>query len=97
PTTTHFPYTTLFRSRPVTSIAVTHDMKTAHKIADRVVMLCPLSRLEAGEGQILFDGPPAELEQCADQRVRQFVEGQAAERLSERSEEHTSELQSHLK
>ena len=30
----------------VTSIVVTHDMKTARKVADRVVMLYPLSRLE---------------------------------------------------
>ena len=69
--------------RPVTGIVVTHDMKTAQRVADRVVMLHPLSRLESGEGQILFDGTPVELEQCADPRVRQFVEGHAAERLSE--------------
>ena len=30
---------------PVTSIVVTHDMRTAQKVADRVVMLYPLSRL----------------------------------------------------
>ena len=32
---------------PVTSIVVTHDMKNAQKVADRIVMLYPLSRLEA--------------------------------------------------
>jgi phospholipid/cholesterol/gamma-HCH transport system ATP-binding protein len=46
-------------------------------------MLYPLSRLGPGEGQVLFDGPPAALEECADRRVVQFVEGQAGERLGE--------------
>src|SRR6188474_3227184 len=47
--------------RPVTSIVVTHDMKTAQKVADRVIMLYPVARLGADEGQILFDGTPEEL------------------------------------
>ncbi len=42
----------------VTSIVVTHDMRTARKVADRVVMLYPYSRLERGENQIIFDGSP---------------------------------------
>ena len=42
----------------MTSIVVTHDMRTARKVADRVVMLYPLSRLEPDEPQIIFDGPP---------------------------------------
>jgi phospholipid/cholesterol/gamma-HCH transport system ATP-binding protein len=71
------------RQRPVTSIVVTHEMKTVTKVADRVVMLCPLSRLQAGENQILFDGTPEQLQQCADSRVRQFIEGEARERLQE--------------
>jgi phospholipid/cholesterol/gamma-HCH transport system ATP-binding protein len=71
------------RQHPVTSIVVTHDMKTAQKVADRVVMLYPLTRLRPGESQILFDGPPAELRRCPDPRVRQFVEGEAGERLTE--------------
>jgi phospholipid/cholesterol/gamma-HCH transport system ATP-binding protein len=68
--------------RPVTSIVVTHDMKTAQKVADRVVMLFPLARLAPGEDQILFDGPPAALASATDERVLQFVEGngQAAAR-----------------
>jgi phospholipid/cholesterol/gamma-HCH transport system ATP-binding protein len=69
--------------RPVTSIVVTHDMKTVLKVADRVVMLFPLSRLRPGEGQILFEGTPDELLHAADERVIQFVEGQARERLTE--------------
>ncbi len=71
------------RRRPVTSIVVTHEMKTVHKVADRVVMLYPLSRLEVGQSQILFDGTPEELVRSPDARVRQFVEGQARDRLEE--------------
>jgi phospholipid/cholesterol/gamma-HCH transport system ATP-binding protein len=63
------------RRRPVTSVVVTHDMKTVQKVAERVVMLSPYARLNPGERQILFDGAPADLESVADPRVRQFVEG----------------------
>jgi phospholipid/cholesterol/gamma-HCH transport system ATP-binding protein len=69
------------RRSPITSLVVTHDMKTARKVADRVVMLYPLARLGATERQVLFDGTAAELEHHSDARVRQFVEGQAGERL----------------
>jgi phospholipid/cholesterol/gamma-HCH transport system ATP-binding protein len=69
--------------RSVTSVIVTHDMHTARKVADRVVMLYPLSRVRSGESQILFDGPPDQLDQSSDRRVRQFVDGQAGDRLME--------------
>jgi phospholipid/cholesterol/gamma-HCH transport system ATP-binding protein len=68
---------------PVTSVVVTHDMRTARKVADRVIMLHPLSRLEPNEPQIIFDGPPDELDHCGDPRVLQFVFGEAGERLME--------------
>jgi len=71
------------RNHPVTSIVVTHDMHTARKVADRVIMLYTTSRLTAGENQILFDGPPSDLDECPDRRVRQFVHGEAGERLME--------------
>jgi phospholipid/cholesterol/gamma-HCH transport system ATP-binding protein len=71
------------RRHPVTSIVVTHDMRTAQKVADRVVMLYPLSRLRADEPQILFDGPPDQLDRAGDRRVSQFVRGEAGERLME--------------
>jgi len=71
------------RRYSVTSIVVTHDMHSACKIADRVVMLYPYSRLLPGEAQVLYDGPPEELEQSKDRRVRQFVRGEAGERLME--------------
>jgi len=67
----------------VTSIIVTHDMKTAHKVADRVVMLYPQTRLEPGESQILFDGSPRKLDNAKDPRVAQFVRGEAGDRLVE--------------
>jgi phospholipid/cholesterol/gamma-HCH transport system ATP-binding protein len=71
------------RASPITSVVVTHDLKTVFKVADRVVMLYPLARLNPDEPQILFDGNPAELRASADPRVRQFVEGRAGERLAE--------------
>jgi phospholipid/cholesterol/gamma-HCH transport system ATP-binding protein len=67
----------------VTSIIVTHDMNTAQKVADRVVMLYPLSRLEPREPQIIFDGSPKEIISAKDKRVSQFVRGEAGERLEE--------------
>jgi phospholipid/cholesterol/gamma-HCH transport system ATP-binding protein len=69
--------------RPVTSVVVTHEMKTVYKVADRVVMLYPLGRLGPGEAQVLFDGTAEQLRQCDDPRVQQFIEGQARERLQE--------------
>src|SRR5215470_2918825 len=57
----------------VTSVVVTHDMNTVRRVADRVVMLYPLSQLKASEPQIIFDGPPDALERSSDKRVAQFV------------------------
>jgi len=79
----------ILRSRrrySVTSIVVTHDMNTARKVADRVMMLYPLSRLAADEPQLIFDGSPDEMDNCEDRRVRQFVRGEAGERLMEMRE-----------
>ncbi|MDX2035093.1 MAG: ATP-binding cassette domain-containing protein [Isosphaeraceae bacterium] len=73
------------QSKNVTGIVVTHDMKTVHKVADRVVMLYPIVRLEPGEPQIIYDGPTEGLEDHPDPRVRQFVRGEAGERLRELS------------
>jgi len=71
------------KQNPVTSIVVTHDMKTAQKVADRVVMLYPLSRLDPDESQIIFDGTPREIAESKDKRITQFVRGEAGERLVE--------------
>jgi phospholipid/cholesterol/gamma-HCH transport system ATP-binding protein len=51
----------------VTSIAVTHDMASAYKIADRIVMLY--------QGKIVFDGSPDDTRNTADPIVRQFING----------------------
>ena len=71
------------RRNPVTSIVVTHDMNTAKKIPDRVIMLMPHSRLDPDENQVVFDGTVPELEQSRDRRVQQFINGEAGERLME--------------
>lgn len=71
------------RRNPVTSIVVTHDMHTARKVADRVIMLYPLTRLDPHEPQVIYDGPPEGLETSRDRRVRQFVNGEAGQRLME--------------
>jgi len=71
------------QNKKTTGVVVTHDMKTVTKVADRVVMLYPLNRLAPNEPQIIYDGPPEEVENAADPRVRQFVRGEAGERLRE--------------
>jgi phospholipid/cholesterol/gamma-HCH transport system ATP-binding protein len=53
----------------VTSIAVTHDMTSAFKIADRIVMLY--------QGRIEFDGTPEQIKVSSNPVVRQFVTGRA--------------------
>jgi phospholipid/cholesterol/gamma-HCH transport system ATP-binding protein len=53
----------------VTTIAVTHDMVSAYKIADRIVML--------HRGVILFSGTPDEVKNTDNEVVRQFIEGRA--------------------
>jgi phospholipid/cholesterol/gamma-HCH transport system ATP-binding protein len=71
------------RRYPVTSVVVTHDMQTARKVANRVVMLYPRTRLRPGQSQMLFDGLPSDLDHADDRRVRQFVRGEAGERINE--------------
>lgn len=71
------------RTKQATGIVVTHEMKTVAKVADRVVMLYPLSRLGPDDPQVIYDGPPEALEDHPDSRVRQFVRGEAGERLRE--------------
>ena len=65
------------RRRPLTSIIVTHDLKTVGKVAERIVMLIPLARKLPGQPQIIFDGTTAALEASTDPRVVQFVRGEA--------------------
>lgn len=72
----------------VTSIIVTHDMTTTRKVPDRVIMLYPSSRLDPDEPQVIFDGRPDQLDQVRDRRVRQFVNGEAGQRLMEMRQEY---------
>ncbi len=53
----------------VTSISVTHDMKSAYKIADRIVML--------HDGKIIKSGTPEEIQHSADPIIHQFINGLA--------------------
>ena len=69
--------------RPVTSVVVTHDMRTVSKVADRVVMLYPLRRLAPGSPQIVFQGSTIEAFDSDDPRVSQFIAGHAGERILE--------------
>jgi phospholipid/cholesterol/gamma-HCH transport system ATP-binding protein len=69
--------------RPVTSVVVTHDMRTVHKVADRLIMLFPHARLEPGERQIVFEGTPDQAVEHPDPRVSQFMRGEAGERIEE--------------
>ena len=53
----------------VTSVAITHDMRSAYKIADRISMLY--------EGKIIQTGSPAEIKNTENPVVRQFITGSA--------------------
>ena len=55
----------------VTSIVVTHDMNSAFKVGDRIVML--------NEGHIVFDGTPQEIQKSQEEVVKRFVLGEASE------------------
>jgi phospholipid/cholesterol/gamma-HCH transport system ATP-binding protein len=61
----------LKRELRVTGIVVTHDMASARKVGDRIIML--------HEGKFVFDSPPDALDGYRDERVRRFVEGRASE------------------
>lgn len=79
-------------NNPVTSIIVTHDMHSARKVADRIVMLYPISRLEHDEPQIIYDGSPSEIERSKDPRVTQFIHGEAGERIMEMREAQLADM-----
>jgi len=62
----------LQRELNVTSIVVTHDMNSAFKVADRIVML--------HEGRIVFDGTVDDIKRSENPDVKRFVQGEADER-----------------
>jgi phospholipid/cholesterol/gamma-HCH transport system ATP-binding protein len=53
----------------MTSIVVTHDMKSAFDVADRIAYL--------HEGRMYFQGTPAEIQQTNDQLIQDFLEGRS--------------------
>jgi len=57
------------RELQTTSIIVTHDMASAYKVGDRLVML--------HEGRIIADGTPDQMRANGDARVQRFVRGDA--------------------
>jgi phospholipid/cholesterol/gamma-HCH transport system ATP-binding protein len=58
------------RNLSVTGIAITHDMNSAYKIADRIAMLF--------EGKIIETGTPDEIRNTQNPIVRQFISGSAS-------------------
>ena len=52
-----------------TTVTITHDMKVAFKIADRVAMLY--------RGRIIEDGTPEQFQASKNPIVQQFIEGRA--------------------
>ena len=61
----------LQRKLGVTSIVVTHDMKTAFHCADRVALL--------HEGRVHFDGTVEDLRASTDPVITDFIEGRSGE------------------
>lgn len=61
----------LSRRLGITSIVVTHDMASANKIADRMLLLY--------DGQVVADGDPRTFRQSDSPLVQRFIKGQADE------------------
>lgn len=61
----------LKRSLGVTGVVVTHDLASAFKVADRMVML--------HEGRVLLEGPPELFRGSDDPVVGRFLRGEASE------------------
>lgn len=64
----------------VTSIIVTHDMKAAYKVSNRIAMLY--------EGHIVMVGTPQEIQRSQDPLVHQFITGSAQGPIQMKVHEH---------
>jgi len=53
----------------VTSVTVTHDMVSAYKVGDRIIML--------HDGRVEYEGTPDETRNSSNPIVKQFINGQA--------------------
>ena len=60
----------LSRALQVTSIVVTHDLASARKVADRIVML--------DKGQVVLEDEPARFLASTDPTVQRFLKGEAS-------------------
>jgi phospholipid/cholesterol/gamma-HCH transport system ATP-binding protein len=61
----------LERDLSVTSVVVTHDMRSAYKVGDRIVML--------HNGRIIADGDADHIRNHPHPTVQQFIHGQVSE------------------
>jgi len=61
----------LQRNLKITSVVVTHDMHTAISVSNRIAMI--------DKGGIIFSGGISDIVTCQDPRVKDFIEGNAAE------------------
>jgi len=59
----------LQRELKITSVVVTHDMNSAYKIADRIVML--------DRGKIVADGAPDQIRNSPAPAVQRFIQGRS--------------------
>lgn len=59
----------------ITSIVVTHDMKSAYRVADKIAMLY--------QGKIIAEGAPQEIQNITDPIVHQFINGLAQGPITE--------------
>jgi len=59
----------------VTSVVVTHDMKSAYHIADKIAMMY--------KGKIIMEGSPREIKESKDPVVHQFINGLAKGPITE--------------
>jgi phospholipid/cholesterol/gamma-HCH transport system ATP-binding protein len=51
----------------MTSMIITHDISSAYKIADKIVMIY--------EGNVVFNGTPGEIRSSRDPYVQKFIRG----------------------
>lgn len=58
----------LSRKLKMTSVVVTHEMKSAFRIADQMILL--------HKGKVLFSGKPEEIKNTNNAYIRQFIEGE---------------------
>ncbi len=57
----------LHTNENITSIIVTHEMRTVYDVTDRVLML--------DDGKMRFDGKSSEIKNCSDPKVQNFING----------------------